>query len=472
MQVPKLTIEHRSIESVTPFAGNARLHSPEQVAKIAASIRELGFNNPILVDADQVIVAGHGRLAAAKLLGLETVPVVVLGHLNELQRRAYTLADNRIALDATWDEGILAREIDFLQKSGALDLDLTGFGHKEIDRLLAGAMGREREETEPDAAPKPTVWPVSKAGDTWLLGRYHRIRCGSSTDPEDVAALLQGEKPHLMVTDPPYGVNYDPSWRAKAGIGGEGAATGVILNDDKADWRDAWRLFPGTVAYVWHGGLHGATVQQSLEVCDFVVRGQIIWVKSRPVLSRGAYHWQHEPAFYATKPVDDDHWRFLPEHEVATYAVLDTADNAQWSGGRKQSTVWNIEIVKNDTGHGSQKPVECMRRPIINNSRVGDCIYEPFSGSGTTLIAAHMAQRRCLAMELSPAYVDVAVRRWQEFTGEVACLQYDGRSFDALAPLRMKEAEEAAAAAEAEAVGAASNRSGETMSASEELATH
>jgi site-specific DNA-methyltransferase (adenine-specific) len=215
-----------------------------------------------------------------------------------------------------------------------------------------------------------------------------------------------------------------------------------VLNDDQADWRDAWRLFPGKVAYVWHGGLHGAVVQQSLEACEFKVRAQVIWVKQRAVLSRGAYHWQHEPGFYAVKgdPAADG-WtgeRFDADHEVATYAVLD-GETAEWAGGRKQSTVWNIEHVKNHTGHGTQKPVECMRRPIVNNSRVGDAIYEPFSGSGTTIIAAHVAGRRCYAMELNPLYVDVAVRRWQEFTGRVAILENDGRTFGEIAEQRPAE---------------------------------
>lgn len=434
-------IEQRPVSGILPFDGNARVHSPAQVAEIAASIKAFGFNNPILVDGDSVIVAGHGRFAAAKSLGLTEVPVVVLGHLTEAARRAYTMADNRIALNSTWDEQLLAREMAFLQKAGAIELDVIGFSKKEIERLLKGAHGGATGRTEPDAVPPVAKVPVSRMGDTWLLGGHHRLRNGSSTNAEDVAALLEGEKPHLMVTDPPYGVNYDPAWRLAAGIGGAGTATGTVLNDDKADWTEAWRLFPGSVAYVWHGGLHGAAVQASLEACDFKIRAQVIWVKPRFAISRGAYHWQHEPAFYAAKEGDDS-WqneRFEDEHEVASYAVRD-GETAKWVGGRKQSTVWNIEHVKNDTGHGTQKPVECMRRPIVNNSRVGDAVYEPFDGSGSTIIAAHIAGRRCFAMELNPLYVDVAVRRWQEFTGGVAILEGDGHTFQEVAAERGRAA--------------------------------
>lgn len=431
--------ELRPIGGVLPFVGNARVHSGEQVAQIAASIKRFGFAAPILVDGDGVIVAGHGRLAAAKSLGLAEVPVVVLGHLTEADRRALTMADNRIAENATWDEDLLAKELAFLRASGVdFDLDIIGFSKKEIDRLLKGAHGGSAGRTEPDDAPAPAQAAVSRLGDTWLLGGHHRLRCGSSTNPEDVAALLEGERPHLMVTDPPYGVNYDPSWRQTAGLASSGAATGKVLNDDIADWTEAWRLFPGHVAYVWHGGLHSATVQASLAAADLKLRAQIIWVKPRMAIGRGAYHWKHEPAFYVSKDGVDDAWqneRFEDDHEVASYAVKE-GETAKYRGGRKQSTVWEIAHVKNDTGHGTQKPIECMRRPIVNNSRVGDAIYEPFDGSGSTIIAAHVAGRRTFAMELNPLYVDVAVKRWQDFTGGIAILDRDGHTFQEVAVAR------------------------------------
>jgi DNA modification methylase len=243
-----------------------------------------------------------------------------------------------------------------------------------------------------------------------------------------VEILLDGRKPHLMVTDPPYGVNYDPDWRnhaarnSTAGMGNRkigAGAIGKVKNDDRADWRVAWELFPGVVAYVWHAGKFAAEVATSLSAAKFIVRSQLVWVKSHFAIGRGDYHWGHEPAYYATKQGSfDDHWRFEEEHELAAYAVK-LGEKAEWRGGRKQSTVWEINMVKNDTGHGTQKPVECMLRPILNNSGGGDLVYDPFLGSGTTVIAAHKSGRVCLGLELDPVYVDVIVQRWATFTGGV-----------------------------------------------------
>jgi site-specific DNA-methyltransferase (adenine-specific) len=253
-----------------------------------------------------------------------------------------------------------------------------------------------------------------------------------------------------MVTDPPYGVNYDPSWRQKAGVGSAGAATGKVMNDHKADWRDAWALFPGSVAYVWHAGLQADVVAQSLRACKFAVRAQIVWVKTRHALSRGHYHHQHDPALYAVREgVEDDGWRFVPEHEVAAYVVREGQTGA-WRGGRKQSTVWFIEHLKSDTGHGTQKPMEAMRRPIENNSEPGQLVYEPFCGSGTTIIACEATARACRAIELDPRYVDVIVKRWEAFTGKRAVLlgsldgEHAGQAFSVVAARRKKEAERAA----------------------------
>ncbi|MCA1381286.1 DNA methyltransferase [Bradyrhizobium sp. BRP23] len=440
-----LQIEHRAIATISLDPTNPHQHSDAQVAAVAASIKAFRLNKPIAVDLEGVIIAGEAIFLAAKSLGLTEVPVVVLGHLNEAQRRAYRMADNRIAEDATWDEERLAREFAFLQQSGAIDLDVVGFTKKEVERLLKGAHGGMPGRTEPDAPQLAAKAAVSRLGDTWLLGGHHRLRNGSSTNPDDVAALLVGEKPHLMVTDPPYGVSYDPSWRQSAGLNGAGAAAGKVLNDDIADWTEAWRLFPGSVAYVWHGGLHSATVQSSLEAAGLMLKAQIVWIKNKAAIGRGAYHWKHEPAFYVARDGADDGWqneRFEDQHEIASYAVKDGA-TSQYHGGRKQTTVWEIPMVKNDTGHGTQKPVECMRRPIVNNSRVGDAIYEPFDGSGSTIIAAHVAGRRAFAMELNPAYVDLAVRRWQDFTGGVAILDGDGHTFAEVARARGVELAEA-----------------------------
>ena len=406
----ELQIETRPLDRLIPYARNARTHSDEQVAQIAASLAEFGFNNPCLVDEQGVLIAGHGRVLAARRLGLDTVPVIVLGHLSEAQKRAFRIADNKLALNAGWDEELLRLEMAELQAL-EFDLDLTGFGGEELENLLDGNGeddGAGADSADEDAAPEPPAEPVSRPGDLWVLGK-HRLLCGDATVATDVERLLVGAVPHLMVTDPPYGVSYDPAWRNEAGVSST-SRTGKVANDDRADWREAWALFPGEVAYVWHAAVHARVVAESLEVCGFVIRSQIIWTKPRFVLGRGDYHWQHEPCLYAVRNGGTGHWQ----------------------GARDQATVWPIASGEDDgaTVHGTQKPVACMRRPIENNSAEGDAVYEPFSGSGTTLIAAERTGRRCFALELDPRYVDVAVTRWQALTGQAAVLAGDGRSFD------------------------------------------
>jgi len=395
------------VGELTPYAGNARTHTDEQIAQIAASIQEFGFTNPILAGGDGVIIAGHGRLLAAQRLGMDKVPVITLDHLSEAQRRALVIADNKIAENAGWDEDLLRSELAALQEM-EFDLDLVGFSDEELDDLLgdleAEALGEVEDE---DEVPETPVDPVSRPGDLWLLGN-HRLLCGDSTVATDVERVLGTVKPLLMVTDPPYGVEYDPNWRNQAGAA-KTKRTGKVLNDDRADWREAWALFPGDVAYVWHGALHATTVAESLIASGFTIRSQIIWAKDRLVLSRGDYHWQHEPCWYAVKKTGKGHW----------------------AGDRKQTTLWQIANKDQDanTVHGTQKPVECMRRPILNNSSPGQAVFDPFMGSGTTLIAAETTGRVCLGIELNPAYVDVAVERWQQFTGQQAVLDGDDCCF-------------------------------------------
>jgi len=418
-----------SVADLIPYARNSRTHSDAQVAKIAASIREFGFLNPIIVDGESGIIAGHGRVLAAQKLGLDTLPVIEAAHLTEAQKRAYVIADNRLALDAGWDNDMLKVELSDLQADG-FNLELTGFS---LDEIAAFLVDPTEGLTDPDAVPDVPEVPVSVLGDIWVLGK-HRIACGSSTDAHTVEAVLAGVKPHLMVTDPPYGVEYDASWREKS-FGGTGSAKGKVLNDDRADWREAWALFPGDVAYVWHGALHAMEVTESLKAARFQVRSQIVWVKTRAPISRGNYHWQHEPAFYAERDQDENAPRWEFNHEAMAYAVR-VGKTANWHGGRKQTTVWFIEHIRSDTGHSTQKPIECMKRPIENNSSPGQAVYEPFSGSGTTIIAGEMTGRCVYAIELNPAYVDVAVKRWQDFTGQTATLEGDGRTFAELTPER------------------------------------
>ncbi len=406
-----VAIRQVPVEALIPYARNARTHSEAQVALIAGSIREFGFNNPVLVDGENGIIAGHGRVEAARRLGMAEVPVIELAHLTDAQKRAYILADNRLAEQAGWDRDLLALELGDLADLG-VELGELGFEGAELDALFAHGAADPREE----ATPEPPEIPVSRPGDLWCLGT-HRLLCGDATKAADVTRLLDGVAPHLMVTDPPYGVRYDPAWRNETGAA-KTKRTGKVANDHRADWREAWALFPGDVAYVWHGALHAGTVAASLEACGFAIRSQIIWAKERLVLSRGHYHWQHEPLLYSVRNGGTGHW----------------------SGDRKQSTLWQIPSRDQDarTIHGTQKPVECMRRPMLNNANPGQAVYEPFCGSGTTLIAAETCGRVCHAMELDPAYVDVAVRRWEAFTGEVARLDGETRSFADLAAERQE----------------------------------
>ena len=406
---PADQVERWPIERLIPFARNARTHSPAQIDQIAASMREWGWTNPVLVDEAGTIIAGHGRIEAAKKLGLSEAPVMVARGWSEAKKRAYVIADNQLALNAGWNDELLAAELTDLRDL-AFDLDLVGLGAKELSRLLGSGDAVDGEDEVP-AVPEQ---PVSRPGDLWLLGT-HRLLCGDATKAEVVSRLLAGVRPHLMVTDPPYGVEYDPAWRNDAGTS-KTRRTGKVLNDDRADWREAWALFPGDVAYVWHGALHAGTVADSLMASGFDIRSQIIWTKERLVLSRGHYHWQHEPCWYAVR----------------------SSGTGAWSGDRKQTTVWPISSKAQDaeTVHGTQKPVECMRRPMLNNSSIGQVVYEPFMGSGTTLIAAETCQRACLGLELNPAYVDVAVQRWQQLTGEKATLDGDGADFNTVAAQR------------------------------------
>ena len=400
----------RAVDELLPYARNARTHNAEQVEQIAASIREWGWTNPVLVAEDGTIIAGHGRVLAAKKLRLKEVPVMVASGWSDAQKRAYALADNKLALNAGWDDALLGLELSELEAFG-FELDLTGF---DIDERAALTAGSTEGLTDPDTVPDLPTNPIARLGDVWVLGR-HRLMCGDSTSSDDVEKLLAGIKPHLMVTDPPYGVSYDPAWRKRAGVNLNPLKLGKVANDDRDDWREAWALFPGSVAYVWHASLHTSEVKQSLQASGFDIRSQIIWAKDRFAFSRGHYHWQHEPCWYV---------------------VRGTA-GANWSGDRKQSTVWTSPARDDDGhGHGTQKPVECMRRPMENNSSPGQAVYEPFSGSGTTIIAAEMTGRSCFAIEIDPAYVDVAIQRWQAFTGLQAFLGGDGTSFADVAEAR------------------------------------
>jgi DNA modification methylase len=395
---PAEKIEKMAVSALIPYARNTRTHSEAQIGQIAGSIREWGWTSPILVDEVGTVLAGHGRLLAAERLGIGEVPVIVARGWSEAQKRAYAIADNKLALNAGWDEALLRLEVADLEQLG-FNLPLMGFSETELAVLTSSNLGL----TDPDEVPEPPAVPIAQRGEIWQLGR-HRLMCGDATNAEDVAKALAGVQPHLMVTDPPYGVEYDPKWRNEAAAKGQLAyapsRVGEVTNDDRCDWSDAWRLFPGKVAYAWHPpGATSLKHYEALVSAGFIIRMQIIWAKSNFPIGRGNYHVQHEPCWYAVR-------------KGAT---------AHWQGARDQTTLWQINLDRNvEGGHSTQKPVECMKRPIENNSSPGQAVYDPFVGSGTTVIAAEMTARVCHAIEINPTYCDVTIERWQNFTGEKA----------------------------------------------------
>jgi DNA modification methylase len=398
-QTEPLQIIYRKVEDLVPYARNARVHPTDQIELIAASIREFGFTNPILTDSMRGMIAGHGRLIAARIVGLTEVPTIELAHLTPTQRQAYVLADNQTALRAGWDQDILREELRELSAS-SYDLMLTGFLTDDIDRLL-----RPPASADPDAVPDPSTRPVPNPGDVWRLGA-HTLVCGDATNAHVVTEALDGHMCNLMVTDPPYGVDYDAAWRVRVpGIwttGNKNQAVAKVTNDTRGDWREAWALFPGDVAYVWHNALD-PVAGEALVASGFALRAQIIWVKERFIFGRGDYHWQHEPCWYAVR---------------RTRA-------GKFQGDRRQSTVWPINVKEADgerTAHSTQKPVEIFRRAYENSSKPRDHVYDPFCGSGTSIIAAEMTGRVAHTVEVSPAYVDIAIRRWQAFTDQEASL--------------------------------------------------
>lgn len=402
-------MEKWPVARLNPYEANPRKND-HVVDQMAANIEQFGFRIPIVALSSGLVVDGHLRLKAALKLGLIEVPVVLADDLTDVQIKAFRLAANKAAELAEWDEESLISELRAIAEAG-FELGPIGFDSEELSHLFRTIDGG----TDPDEEEAPPENPVSLLGDIWLLGD-HRIICGSSTDPETVKALLRDDVPLLMVTDPPYGTEYDADWRnhATRGVKGKkvgGCAVGKVLNDDTADWSAAYALFPGDVAYVWHADIKAEIVSTGLAKSGFELRAQIIWSKNNIVIGRGDYQRKHEPCWYAVR-------KGKPGHYV---------------GGRKQTTVWDIaKPMRSETGHSTQKPIECMRIPIENNSKAGDHVYEPFSGSGTTIIAGEQTGRKVLAVELNPAYVDLAVTRWEKFTAKTATLASTGQSFAAV----------------------------------------
>lgn len=405
-------LEHWPIERLLPYIRNARTHSEAQIAQIAASIAEFGFTAPILAGSDGVIVAGHGRLAAARKLGLASVPVVVLEHLTPTQRRALVIADNRIAENAGWDEELLRLELAELQDEG-FDLDLLGFDDAALADLLADEEPQIDGRTEDDAAPDVPEEPVSRLGDVWRLGP-HRLVCGDATTAEAYARLFPGgEQADMVFTDPPYNVDYANS--AKDKMRGKHRP---ILNDALGDgFHDFLREALTLLIAHTQGAIYVAMSSSELDTLQAAFRAAggkwstfIIWAKNTFTLGRSDYQRQYEPILYG--------W---PEGATR-----------HWCGDRDQGDVWQIKKPAKNDLHPTMKPVELVERAIRNSSRPGDVVLDPFGGSGTTLIAAEKSGRQARLIELDPKYVDVIVRRWQEYAGGQAVREADGVRFDDL----------------------------------------
>jgi DNA modification methylase len=444
------------IDRLVFYARNPRKNDAA-VDRMYGSIREFGFKIPVLARNDGEVVDGHLRLKAARKLGTwpggdtSAIPVILCDEWTPAQVRAFRLMVNRSVTWAEWDEELLALEIQELNAAD-FDLSLTGFGPKEIDDLLL----IQEDDDEANAVPPVPENPVSRSGDLWLCGK-HRVLCGDSTRPEDVAMLLGGREPILMVTDPPYGIELDSEWRDRAGLNTapgqkrtsiskaatklhptapaepsymkhrtEGHTETTISGDTRANWSEAFELVPSLqIAYVWHASIFTRKILNGLLRIGFLYPQQIIWNKGRTVLTRTHYWYQHEPCWYVRKK------------------------NAPWFGKTgENSTIWDSPSPKFIMGgsdeekfdHPTQKPVELMRRPILNHTKRGELIYEPFLGSGTTLAAAELTERVCCGMELDPKYVDVIVQRWQGLSGKQAKLDGDGRTFEEIAAERRKDA--------------------------------
>jgi len=407
-------IERWPTAKLVPYARNARTHSEEQVAQIAASIVEFGFTNPILAGSDGVIVAGHGRLAAAQKLGLDTVPVVVLDHLTPTQRRALIIADNRIAENAGWDDTMLRIELQSLQEDG-FNLDITGFDADALAEIMAGEETTVDGQTDDDAVPEVSATPISRPGDVWELGN-HRLVCGDATDPKSYELLMADARADMVFTDPPYNVDYANSARDK--MRGKDRP---ILNDNLGDGFYDFLLAALTpmlercagATYIAMSSSELDTLQQAFRAAGGKWSTFIIWAKNTFTLGRADYQRQYEPILYG--------W---PEGQ-----------NRHWCGDRDQGDVWNIKKPQKNDLHPTMKPVELVERAIRNSSRPGDIVLDPFGGSGTTLIAAEKTGRIGWLIELDPKYVDVIVRRWQDWSGQEAYRELDAVKFNDLAAL-------------------------------------
>ena len=397
--------EQVPIDHLVPYARNARIHSKEQILQLRASLREFGFVNPVIVDRDLNIIAWHGRVAAAKAEGLTEVPCVFAEHLTDAQKRAYILADNRLALSAGWDEELLALEFGELKDLG-FDLELTGFGAKEIEKLFAGDGGdAEDDDFDLTAALEEAAFVLP--GDVWTLGR-HRLICGDATDAATVKKLMDGRKANLVLTDPPYNVSFE-------------SASGLKIKNDsmKAEqfydflfsaFRNlADNLEPGGSAYIFHADTEGENFRKAFREAGFHLSGTCVWVKDSFVMGRSPYQWQHEPILYG--------WLKTGTHK--------------WYAGRSEATIWSFAKPKRNSDHPTSKPLDLLAYPIRNSSQANGIVLDTFGGSGSTLIACEQTDRICNMLELDEKYASVILRRYAEFKqnggADITCKR-DGRT--------------------------------------------
>ncbi len=386
------------VGDLTPYARNSRTHSDEQVAQIAASIKEFGWTNPILIDGEKGIIAGHGRLKAAMRLGLEEIPAIELSHLTEIQKKALIIADNKLALNAGWDNELLSLELEELELEG-LDLSLTGFGEEEINALKPEVVNEGL--TDEDAVFEPPPEPITKPGDIWVLGR-HRLMCGDSTSIDHLEKLCNGRQVDMWLTDPPYNVAYE----------GKTKDALTIKNDSMLDdifrqfLRDAYTaadavMKSGAVFYIWFADVESYNFIGAVKDVGWKMSQILIWKKSSLILGRKDYHFKHEPCIYG--------WKEGAGH--------------LWAADRKQTTILEFDKPSRNGEHPTMKPVALFEYQMLNNTKGGDIVLDSFGGSGTTLVAAEKNGRVAYLMELDPKYCDVIVKRWEEFTGQKARLE-------------------------------------------------
>lgn len=404
MKNPADKVEQWPIDKLIPYAKNSRTHSEEQVAQIAASIKEWGFTTAVLVDESGSIIAGHGRLMAARKLGLTSLPVMVAKDWTDAQKRAYVIADNKLALNAGWDNDLLALELGELGDLG-FDLELTGFTDEEIKALMP--VDVTEGLTDPDDAPPLPDNPVTRPGDVWVMGK-HRLLCGDSTSVDDLAKLCENQAVDMWLTDPPYNVAYEGGTKEKL----------TIQNDSMGDdqfrqfLRDAYTaadtvMKAGAVFYIWHADSEGYNFRGAAKDAGWAVRQCLIWKKSSLVLGRQDYQWQHEPCLYG--------WKEGAGH--------------LWASDRKQTTILEFDKPSRNGEHPTMKPVALFEYQLLNNTKGGDIVLDSFGGSGTTLIAAEKNGRVARLMELDPKYCDVIVKRWMDFTGKIATHAETGEPF-------------------------------------------